>query len=79
MADRSVERAEERRATMVVKVARSKAEAIQFERERDQQLSPAQRAEAIWDLTCDLFRIRNGDESELRFDRSVARVKRRGR
>lgn len=64
---------------MIVKVAHSKAEAIRFERERDRQLSPAERAEAVWDLTCDLFRMGGGDESELRLDRSVARVERRGR
>jgi len=68
-----------RHATMTGKIARSKAEARILERERSRQLSPAQRVEAIWALTCDLYTIRNGDEFELRLDRSLARVERRRR
>jgi len=79
VADGFEERAAERRATMQVRVARSRAEVEALERARERALPPHARAEAIWPLVCELWIMRGGDAAELRFDRSVARVERRGR
>lgn len=79
MHDSFERRADERRKTMTVKVARSKSEARAFELQRDRSLTPSQRVDAVWFLTCDLAAIRGLDESELRLDRSLARIERRGR
>jgi hypothetical protein len=73
------ERAAERRRSMVARVARSKDEAAAVTREFEAALDPAERPDAIWTLTCELALLRGMDESELRFDRSSARVERRRR
>jgi hypothetical protein len=64
---------------MTARVARSKDEVVAFEAERDEQLLPHERVESIWALVCEIDRIRGGDGTELRFDRSVARLERRRR
>jgi hypothetical protein len=73
------ERAAERRATMQVHVAHSRAEVEALERARERALPPHARAEAIWPLVRELWIMRGGDAAELRFDRSVARLERRRR
>lgn len=72
-------RAKLRRSTMTVKVARSREEREAFERERESLLLPHERAEAIWGLVTELMALRGSDGSELRLDRSFARLERRGR
>jgi hypothetical protein len=79
MDDGFEKRAAERRVTMQVNVAHSRAEVEALERARERALPPHARAEAIWPLVCELWIMRGGDAAELRFDRSVARVERRGR
>ena len=64
---------------MTAKVARSREELAVIERARERALLPLERAEAIWGLVCDLIALREGDGTELRLDRSLARVKRGGR
>lgn len=73
------ERAELRRRTMTARVARSPEEARRFEREREAGAEPFQRAEAIWPLVRELTAMRGDDGSQLRLDRSLARVERRTR
>jgi hypothetical protein len=72
-------RAAERRKTMTVTVGRSPEAAAALRIASDLSLEPHERVEAIWPLVCALARIRGIDASELRLDRSVARVERRGR
>jgi hypothetical protein len=79
MEDSFEKRAAARRKTMTGHVAHSIAGARVLERARDEQLEPFQRAEAIWGLVRDLAAVRGSDGSELRLDRSLARVERRGR
>lgn len=79
MAGTFEERAKLRRQTMTAHVAHSKAEAIAFGRALESNLQPFERAEAIWSLVCRLMAARGGNAAELRFDRSVGRVERRGR
>jgi hypothetical protein len=73
------ERAAARRKDMVAQVARTREERRAFEFERDRSLPPYRRAEAIWGLVRDLVTLRGEDGTQLRLDRSVARVERRRR
>lgn len=79
MAGTFEERSKHRRETMSGHVAHSKLEARALERAREQSLEPYERAEAIWGLVCDLVAARGSDGAELRLDRSLGRVERRGR
>ena len=79
MADTFEARAAARRETMTARVARSKEEAESIERALEAQLKPSERAEAIWGLVREPSAARGSDGSELRLDRSLARVERRGR
>ncbi len=72
-------RANDRRDTMIARVARSPEEVRRFERERERSLQPHERAELIWQLTCELAVRRGTDAPQPRLDRSLARVERRGR
>ena len=79
MGENFEERAKERRATLTARIARSPQEAAALERDRENALLPFERAEAIWSVVRDLTAARGNDGSELRLNRSLARVKRRGR
>ena len=79
MDDAYERRAETRRRTMTSQLAHSKEHAEQLALERTDGLTPNQRAEAIWDLVCELEALRGTSAAELRFDRSVARLERRRR
>jgi hypothetical protein len=72
-------RAEERRRTMTVAVTRSPEAAAAIGAANDLALEPHRRAELIWPLVCEPARIQVVDASELRFDRSAARVEWRKR
>ncbi len=73
------ERAMARRKRMFARVARTAQQRDAFEREREESLEPFRRAEAIWGLVCDLVALGGENGTQLRLDRSVARVERRGR
>ena len=79
MDDAFKKRAAMRRGSMVVGLARSPEERRMLEFEREQAVEPFRRAELIWPLVCDLSALRGEDGTELRLDRSFARVERRGR
>jgi len=72
-------RAQDRRETMIARVARSRQERELLEYERDASLEPFRRAEAIWPLVCELAALKGDDATELRLDRSTAGVERSGR
>ena len=70
-------RAAARRANWSGVVARSHREAEDIKRAAQEAVPPHERVEAIWQL---VLRMPWGnDAAEYRLDRSVARVKRRGR
>jgi len=68
-----------RRATMTARLVHSHEAADRVSEELERMIEPSKRAEAIWGLTCELARLQGLDESELRLDRSVARLERRKR
>jgi hypothetical protein len=72
-------RAEERRRSMTAFVARSWAQADAIGAALERRMTPEQRAEAVWGLTCELWSNGGDDGSQFRLDRSVARLERRRR
>lgn len=73
------ERARRRRQGMSARLARTGEQRDAFEGEREGALEPFRRAEAVWSLVCDLEALRGENGAQLRLDRSLARVERRGR
>lgn len=67
-----------RRQEMSARIARTREQRHAFESEREKTLEPFRRAEAIWSLVCDVEALRGENGAQLRLDRSLARVERRG-
>lgn len=77
--DEFEQRSLERRRSMTAWLARSKAEAAVRHEALDRSMPPAQRAEAVWTLTWELWSTGGRDGGQRRLDRSVARLERRRR
>ena len=75
--DSSESRAAARRASWHGYIARSAAEADQYQRQMEAAIPPQERVEAIWELV--IQSPWGKDAAEHGFDRSSARVERRRR